>query len=236
VCYQLRATEYARYYRDLPPEIAHDRLDDALLPDGRPQSFTLLACDALGAVGTARVTLVRRPPWPELGSDCRQVMDFSLDGVKEALGSGGGGRPDLVIGEIGRYAVVRRADVRTVLGAIAARVREECRTRGIGVLLAVMSGLVERRVREVCGIRMKEVPGARLKRSTPEEIRYLVRCRDYFLPSLGRSGMEKVIEQFLSLGDAESLRRALREFPDGAKLYWIESEKFMVPDGQESVR
>jgi hypothetical protein len=80
-CYRIRAAEFGRYYRNVPPEQFHDEYDHARLPDGSLQSFSVLASGPDGPAGTTRLTLARHPVFPHLRSPCLEIADFDLDEV-----------------------------------------------------------------------------------------------------------------------------------------------------------
>jgi hypothetical protein len=221
--YRLRAAAYRRHYANIPADAFRDELDEAVLPDGRPCSVTLLAEQGGTAVGTARLVLARHPGYPGLTGDCQRLMAFDLDQLIRVAGFDPG---HAVVGEVGKLAVARDCDVPSVKRCVYARVGDEASQLGMDVLLAVMPPFVARSGCEG-GIHFIRWEQAHLRRATLEDMRFLLRYHDYFLPALGKQGLEIDPERLERAGNFAALEALASDCPDGAFLWFARTEEWV---------
>jgi hypothetical protein len=197
--YRLRAREYGRLYRNIPADEWKDEFDEAVLPDGRPQSLTLLAEQEGKVIGTGRLTLTRHPAYPPLTTDCQRLMDFDLD---QLLWVAGFDPQRVVVGEVSRVAIARDANTLLAKQSVLSRLGHEARMLGMDIVLAIMPAWVYQRLAEgfgMGGLHFRRWERAHCRRETLEDIRVLLRYHDYFLPALRERGLEI---------DPEALERA----------------------------
>jgi hypothetical protein len=222
--YHLRATEYGRLYRNIPTGEWHDEFDEALLPDGRPQSVTLLAEHDGKDIGTARLTLARHPRYPGLTADCDRLMDFDLDQLLRAAGLD---PQRAVVGEAGRLAIARDGATLSAKLCVLSRLGGEARILGIDLLLAIAPCWVFQRVAEgfaSIGIHFRCWEPARLRRTTLEQIRLLLRYHDYFLPTLRKRGLEIDPEALERAKNLAALQAIASDCPDGTSLWFARTD------------
>jgi hypothetical protein len=221
--YRLRAVEYRRFYRNIPAGEWQDELDEAVLPDGRPQSVTLLAEQDGQAVGTGRLTLVRHPRYPGLKADCVWLMDFDLDQLLRVAGFD----PERVaVGEVGRFAIARDGDILSAKRCVLARLGDEAEYLGIDVLLAIMPPFIAQSLAE-SGVHYRRWEPARCRRDTLEVMRVLLRYHDYFLPVLRERGLAIDPEALERTRDLAALQAFASDCPDGPSLWFIRTEEWV---------
>jgi hypothetical protein len=223
--------EYRRLYRNLPTGEWHDEFDEAVLPDGRPQSVTLLAEQDGKAVGTARLTVIRHPRYPGLAADCLRLMDFDLDQLIRVAGFD----PErAVVGELGRFAIARGGDILFAKRIVLARLGDEAKLRGVDLLVAIMPRFVVQSVAE-SGIHFRRWEQAHFRRATLEGLRFLIRYHEYFLPTLRKRGLEIDPEALDRAGNLAALQAFVSDCPDGSSLWftrteeWVRTAKRLMP-------
>jgi hypothetical protein len=221
--YSLRAVEYRRLYRNIPAGEWQDEFDAAVLPDGRPQSVTLLAEQDGEAVGTARLTLIRHPRYPGLTSDCQQLMDFDLDQLLQAAGFDPG---RALVGELGKFAITRDGDRLAAKRCVVARVGDEAKYRGIDLILAIMPRFVLQSGAE-SGVHFRRWEPARCRRATLKDLRVLLRYHEYFLPMLRKRGLEIDPEALEHTRYLAALQAFVSDCPDGPFLWFIGTEEWV---------
>jgi hypothetical protein len=221
--YRLRAVEYRRFYRNIPVGEWQDELDEAVLPDGRPQSVILLAEQDGQAVGTGRLTLVRHPECPGLAADCARLMDFDLDQLLRVAGFD----PErAVVGEVSRFAIARDGDFLSAKRCVLARLGDEAKYLGIDILLAIMPPFVVRSTAE-SGFLFRRWEPARCRRETLEDMRVLLRYHDYFLPTLRGRGLEIDPEALERTRNLAALQAFASDCPDGPSLWFMPTEEWV---------
>jgi hypothetical protein len=221
--YRLRAVEYHRLYRNIPAGEWQDELDEAVLPDGRPQSVTLLAEQDGEAVGTARLTLIRHPNYAGLRTDCQRLMDFDLDQLLRVAGFD----PErVVVGEVSRLAIARDGDSLSAKRCVYARVGDEAKRLGMDIVLAVMPQFVVQSAYEG-GIHFVRWQSARCRRATLEDMRVLLRYHDYFLPMLRKRGLEIDPQALERTRNVAALQAFVSDCPDGPFLWFVATEEWV---------
>src|SRR5262245_26033870 len=158
-CFALRASQYGRYYSNIPDGRFADEFDTALLPDDRPGAEVVAATVGGTVVGTIRLVLSVHPSFPGLRSEAAEFMSFDWAEVARLAGVPAGG---LVAGEVGKFAVAACQDRQAVKWAVVSGAGHLAARRGMHVILALMTPLVERSVRQV-GFNWRRVQGARLR-------------------------------------------------------------------------
>lgn len=178
-CYRPRAEEYRRYYRRIPDGAFTDELDSASLADGRPRTVSVLVGSADEPLGTARLSIGRHPSTPGLRTECEALTTFDPDTHLPA--------PCRVFAETGKFAVRQgSADSEAWKSAVCEGVARVALQLGVERIVLLLSPFVGHSLVR-CGGRLRPVPGIRLRRDTPPQLRYLLEFSDYFLPTLDRT-------------------------------------------------
>jgi hypothetical protein len=225
-CYRLRASEYGRYYRNIPGPELFDDLDAALLGNGTSQSkIVLVGRDR--AIATARLSLTHDQGHPEIKSQCQELMNFSWE---DAIAAAYSGKdmvpPQVIVGEISKLAIGKHRESPIAKIAIFPIIQTLARDQGIEMLVFIMSPFVAQIV-WMAGASHRIVESAQLRRDTMEQLLYLVKYRDYFLPDLVPQGLEEAAVRLSRDGDFSRLRALLEHCGDGARLYCSTTADFI---------
>lgn len=215
-CYALRAAEYGRFYRNIPADRFVDDLDTASTGDGQAASTLMAVVESGAVVGTCRLTLARHPRFRDVRSEVAELADFAWADLASRVGVP---ESELVVGELGKFAVSRASDVRRVKWRLLTATGAAAVTRGMHAVVALMPPLVERAARHA-GVVFRPYPSARLRRDSPAALSQILRYPDYFLPGLRRAANGVDTSGLETLPVAE-LRRLLDGVPDGPRLWWI---------------
>lgn len=227
LCYQLRAQEYGRRYHNIPKDLYQDELDQAYLLNGQPQAYTLFVAENGEILGTVRLAFAYDTRFPDL--DCETTHLVKLE-------SGLGAQfiqittptVTLSIGEIGKLTVSQDIGTRNkeVLVALLHGLATVAHSLGINVLIGVVAPYVARAVRNVGG-RVYPASNLSLNRDTYEQLAFLVRYHEYFLPKLAANHPEVQTVNFVEGKTLDELVKITAPYPDGAQLYWNWTEDFM---------
>jgi N-acyl-L-homoserine lactone synthetase len=233
-CYALRAAEYSRYYRNVPRDLFTDEFDQAASAEREKVCHLVAVWDGDTIVGTIRLLLSRHPRHPELRSEVADLMDFDWADLAQAVGV----RPEkLVIGEVGKFAVPRCRHTRIAKWLVFIGAGSIALDLGMHAVVAIMSRPVERAVRHA-GIFFHRLESAHLRRHDSDLNRLMLRYHDYFLPSLGRMGLDIDADQ-LAAADSGTLEMLLAGSADGPVLWWITPAEmanapFPIPADEEA--
>jgi hypothetical protein len=217
-CYRLRAREYGRYYRNIPDEEFADKLDRETLPDGSPRALLILVYGPSGPLATARLVIVRHPSVPGLRAECEELTDFDLEREMP--------HANAIVAEKGKLAVARGENHKAIKRILCEAVGETARRFGVELIVALAPPLVDASLRKVGAI-FRRVEGARLRRETAEQLRYLLTYHDYFLPMFGKRGLDVAPERLACYDNTELLRALVADCPDGPSVYTLTTEDYL---------
>ena len=229
-CYALRAVEYSRYYRNIPAESFVDEYDRALTSDGQRVAQLVTVWDGELLVGTCRLVLARDQHFAELNSEIETLTTLTWPVVGQCVGIGADA---LIAMELGKFAVAADCDCRRVKWLLLTEVGRLARERGAHVVIALMPLLVERAARHA-GVKFHRLAGCTLRRETSKTNRYLLRYRDYFLPTLAKRqhdsdsidlDADDLDTLDLDAADSGVLRKHVSGVPDGPIVWWIRSDE-----------
>jgi hypothetical protein len=131
-----------------------------------------------------------------------------------------------VVGEVGRLAISRDCDHALVKQCLYARVGDEAALLGMDVLVAIMPPFVARSGRER-GIGFVRWERASLRRATLQQVRGLLRYHEYFLPALGRHGLEIDPERLGRATSLAALQALASDCQDGAFLWFVRTQEWV---------
>lgn len=215
-CFALRAAEYARFYRNIPPESFCDEFDSAkCLRDG-PVSQLIAVRKDDAIVGTCRLVHSCRPGSPELRSEIAELMNLCWRDVSETVGVAA---ESLSVGELGKFAVTPGEDCQQIKWLLLTEIGIVAKEAGMNVVLALMPPLVERAARQV-GVTFRRLNAEGLRRDDPDRMRFLLRYHDYFLPTFRKQGIDIDVDQ-LDAAHPTALQMLLSGAADGPALWWI---------------
>jgi hypothetical protein len=228
-CFRLRAIEYRKYYHNVPSDEFCDEFDDLKLPDGSPQARTVYVRLAEQVVGTIRLVVARDARFPDLRSEMLSFMEFDPNGLRPVEPAGTAPLPPLMIGEIGKLAITRcpSVDAKAVLGTTMAAVGQTASRLGVKIIMAAMVPPVERKLRSV-GLNFHRVASARLRRNSRDELEFLLKYHQYFLPMLKRRAIDiDASELTQSEASCAVLQALISDCVDGPGAYWLSTEEFV---------
>jgi hypothetical protein len=227
LCYQLRAREYGRRYRNIPRELYQDEFDEALLPNGQSQACTLFVAEDDEIIGTVRLALAYDLRFPDLNCETSQLIKFEGDLAAQLHPTLTPG-VTLSMGEIGRLTVSQAAGIRSkeVLLTLLQGLVAAAQSSGINILIGVVAPFVARAVTKTGGT-IHQVPNACLNRDTCEKLAFLVKYHEYFLPELAAQHPEVETPDFVDDKTLAELVKLTSLCQDGAQLYWNWTEAFL---------
>lgn len=218
-CYSLRATQYGRYYRNIPATNFSDEFDTAVPIDEFRVSHLFGVLRSGSVVGTCRLIHSVAPNSMLLKSEVCELFDLQWSHLADLVGVP---VQNLSVGELGRFSIAEGEDSREIKWMLLRTSGKHAMSLGIQVVIAIMPPAVERAARN-SGTSFHRLEGVKLRRDDDIRKRYLLRHHDYFLPTFSKSGLD-IDRQHLESMDSTALDKLLSGVSDGPALWWIRAE------------